>query len=65
MHNGRALEKADPSAIQDKLPVGYQGWFTCTGDGQPGKPSGTQSFPVAGICLLCLDSLDLHYFICI
>lgn len=38
MHNGRALKKADPSTIQDKLLVGYQGWFTCAGDGEPGKP---------------------------
>ena len=37
MHNGRPLKKADPSTIQDKLLVGYQGWFTCTGDGEPGE----------------------------
>ncbi|KAF9654233.1 hypothetical protein BDM02DRAFT_3085568 [Thelephora ganbajun] len=35
MHNGKALKKADPSTIQDKLLVGYQGWFTCAGDGEP------------------------------
>lgn len=35
MHNGRALKKTDPSTIQDKLLVGYQGWFTCGGDGEP------------------------------
>ena len=38
MHNGRPLKKADPSTIQDKLLVGYQGWFTCGGDGEPGEP---------------------------
>ncbi|TFY52992.1 hypothetical protein EVG20_g10314 [Dentipellis fragilis] len=26
---------ADPSTIQHKFLVGYQGWFTCHGDGQP------------------------------
>jgi hypothetical protein len=39
MHNGKALKKADPSTIQDKLLVGYQGWFTCAGDGEPGECS--------------------------
>ncbi|KAF9786869.1 hypothetical protein BJ322DRAFT_680773 [Thelephora terrestris] len=35
MYDERALKKADPSTIQDKLLVGYQGWFTCGGDGEP------------------------------
>ncbi|KAF7297924.1 hypothetical protein HMN09_01013200 [Mycena chlorophos] len=26
---------ANPSTIQDKFMVGYQGWFTCAGDGPP------------------------------
>ncbi|KAJ3806166.1 hypothetical protein F5876DRAFT_20222, partial [Lentinula aff. lateritia] len=29
---------ADPSTIQDKFLVGYQGWFTCPGDGEPIDP---------------------------
>ncbi|KAJ3893378.1 hypothetical protein GG344DRAFT_43343, partial [Lentinula edodes] len=29
---------ADPSTIQDKFLVGYQGWFTCAGDGEPIDP---------------------------
>lgn len=37
MYDGKALKKADPSTIQDKLLVGYQGWFTCAGDGEPGE----------------------------
>ncbi|KIK57177.1 hypothetical protein GYMLUDRAFT_247141 [Collybiopsis luxurians FD-317 M1] len=28
-----SLEKANPSTIQNKFLVGYQGWFTCRGDG--------------------------------
>ncbi|KAA1468338.1 hypothetical protein DENSPDRAFT_833594 [Dentipellis sp. KUC8613] len=29
------IRRADPSTIQHKFLVGYQGWFTCHGDGQP------------------------------
>ncbi|KAJ3751320.1 hypothetical protein DFH05DRAFT_1387645, partial [Lentinula detonsa] len=29
---------ADPLTIQDKFLVGYQGWFTCAGDGDPIDP---------------------------
>ncbi|KAF8213661.1 hypothetical protein K438DRAFT_1957026 [Mycena galopus ATCC 62051] len=32
---GRVLKRANPGTIQDKLLVGYQGWFTCGGDGPP------------------------------
>ncbi|KAJ3901269.1 hypothetical protein F5879DRAFT_345814 [Lentinula edodes] len=35
---GRVLKRADPSTIQDKFLVGYQGWFTCAGDGEPIDP---------------------------
>lgn len=35
---GKTLRRADPSTIQDKFLVGYQGWFTCAGDGQPVGP---------------------------
>ncbi|KAG6910617.1 hypothetical protein DXG01_009126 [Tephrocybe rancida] len=35
---GKILKRADPSTIQDKLMVGYQGWFTCGGDGEPIGP---------------------------
>ncbi|KAF4584608.1 hypothetical protein EYR40_004606 [Pleurotus pulmonarius] len=35
---GRILKRADPSTIQDKFLVGYQGWFTCGGDGEPVGP---------------------------
>ncbi|XP_006454960.1 hypothetical protein AGABI2DRAFT_114730 [Agaricus bisporus var. bisporus H97] len=38
----RKLKRADSSTIQDKFLVGYQGWFTCAGDGDPvgpGRPS--------------------------
>ncbi|KIM32722.1 hypothetical protein M408DRAFT_62262 [Serendipita vermifera MAFF 305830] len=31
MHKNRA----DPNTIQNKVIVGYQGWFTCAGDGPP------------------------------
>ncbi|KZT18216.1 hypothetical protein NEOLEDRAFT_1246545 [Neolentinus lepideus HHB14362 ss-1] len=34
----RRLRRADPSTIQDKFMVGYQGWFTCAGDGEPVGP---------------------------
>ncbi|KAE9406347.1 hypothetical protein BT96DRAFT_851638 [Gymnopus androsaceus JB14] len=34
MDGGRVLKRADPSTIQDKFMVGYQGWFTCAGDGE-------------------------------
>ncbi|KAL1681833.1 hypothetical protein EV122DRAFT_204853, partial [Schizophyllum commune] len=27
--------RADPGTIKDKFMVGYQGWFTCAGDGEP------------------------------
>ncbi|KAJ3723802.1 hypothetical protein C8R42DRAFT_663634 [Lentinula raphanica] len=36
--DGRVLRRADPSTIQDKFLVGYQGWFTCAGDGEPIDP---------------------------
>lgn len=36
--DGRTLKKADPSTIQNKFLVGYQGWFTCPGDGPPLDP---------------------------
>ncbi|KAF7323651.1 hypothetical protein MKEN_00585800 [Mycena kentingensis (nom. inval.)] len=32
---GKVLKRATTSTIQDKFMVGYQGWFTCGGDGQP------------------------------
>ncbi|KAK0232671.1 hypothetical protein IW262DRAFT_14074 [Armillaria fumosa] len=35
MHHGRQLKRANPKTIQDKFLVGYQGWFTCGGDGEP------------------------------
>ncbi|KAG5651099.1 hypothetical protein H0H81_009855 [Sphagnurus paluster] len=35
---GKILKRADPSTIQDKFLVGYQGWFTCGGDGEPVGP---------------------------
>ncbi|KAJ3522444.1 hypothetical protein NM688_g8872 [Phlebia brevispora] len=35
---GRQLKRANPSTIQDKFLVGYQGWFTCPGDGPPLDP---------------------------
>ncbi|KDQ52956.1 hypothetical protein JAAARDRAFT_39673 [Jaapia argillacea MUCL 33604] len=35
---GKVLRRADPSTIQDKFLVGYQGWFTCPGDGEPVGP---------------------------
>jgi hypothetical protein len=34
----RVSIRADPSTIQDKFLVGYQGWFTCPGDGAPLDP---------------------------
>ncbi|KZT09069.1 uncharacterized protein LAESUDRAFT_675671 [Laetiporus sulphureus 93-53] len=37
-NHGRMLKRADPSTIQDKFMVGYQGWFTCAGDGPPLGP---------------------------
>lgn len=36
--NGHRLKPADPRTIQDKFMVGYQGWFTCAGDGPPLGP---------------------------
>ncbi|KAH7923764.1 hypothetical protein BV22DRAFT_1196461 [Leucogyrophana mollusca] len=38
MEEGRTLRKANPKTIQDKFLVGYQGWFTCAGDGEPVGP---------------------------
>ncbi|KAI0757455.1 hypothetical protein C8Q80DRAFT_1090899 [Daedaleopsis nitida] len=35
---GGTLKRADPSTIHDKFLVGYQGWFTCAGDGEPVGP---------------------------
>ncbi|KAG7439521.1 uncharacterized protein BT62DRAFT_976782 [Guyanagaster necrorhizus] len=35
MHYERRIQKANPGTIQDKFLVGYQGWFTCGGDGEP------------------------------
>lgn len=35
---GKVLKRADPSTIQNKFMVGYQGWFTCGGDGPPVGP---------------------------
>ncbi|KAF8236974.1 hypothetical protein L208DRAFT_1432071 [Tricholoma matsutake] len=32
------LKRADPTTIQDKFLVGYQGWYTCPGDGEPVGP---------------------------
>ncbi|KAI6153059.1 hypothetical protein BKA82DRAFT_4085541 [Pisolithus tinctorius] len=37
-HQGRTLRRANPKTIQDKVLVGYQGWFTCAGDGEPIYP---------------------------
>ncbi|KAF9261979.1 hypothetical protein L218DRAFT_945729 [Marasmius fiardii PR-910] len=34
----RARCRANPSTIHDKFLVGYQGWFTCAGDGEPIDP---------------------------
>ncbi|KAL0945616.1 hypothetical protein HGRIS_014771 [Hohenbuehelia grisea] len=36
--SGRIIKRADPATIQDKFLVGYQGWFTCPGDGEPLEP---------------------------
>ncbi|KAG2361241.1 hypothetical protein BDR07DRAFT_1410155 [Suillus spraguei] len=36
---GRILKRANPKTIQDKFLVGYQGWFTCNGDGEPIDPN--------------------------
>lgn len=59
MYNGRALKKADPSTIQDKLLVGYQGWFTCAGDGEPGTRRSPISRSTASACLLTLLILSI------
>ncbi|KAI0063256.1 hypothetical protein BV25DRAFT_466337 [Artomyces pyxidatus] len=32
------IKRADPSTIQNKFLVGYQGWFYCHGDGEPVGP---------------------------
>ncbi|KAJ7223466.1 hypothetical protein GGX14DRAFT_658206 [Mycena pura] len=32
---GKVLKSANPGTIQNKFLVGYQGWFTCGGDGPP------------------------------
>lgn len=37
-NTGKTLKRANPSTIQDKFLVGYQGWFTCPGDGEPLDP---------------------------
>ncbi|TFK23712.1 hypothetical protein FA15DRAFT_620323 [Coprinopsis marcescibilis] len=34
----RVLKRANPSTIQGKFLVGYQGWFTCAGDGEAINP---------------------------
>ncbi|KAJ7596528.1 hypothetical protein C8J56DRAFT_917665 [Mycena floridula] len=31
---GKKIRRANPSTIQDKFLVGYQGWFACPGDGE-------------------------------
>lgn len=36
--HAKTLRRADPTTIQDKFLVGYQGWFTCAGDGRPVGP---------------------------
>ncbi|CAK5268817.1 unnamed protein product [Mycena citricolor] len=36
--DGRVLKRAIQGTIQDKFLVGYQGWFTCGGDGPPIGP---------------------------
>jgi len=59
MHNGKALKKADPSTIQDKLLVGYQGWFTCAGDGEPGTFAFVSSPAATSVCLLTLPILSI------
>ncbi|EEB86631.1 hypothetical protein MPER_16346, partial [Moniliophthora perniciosa FA553] len=38
MENEKILKRADPSTIHEKFLVGYQGWFTCAGDGDPIDP---------------------------
>ncbi|KAJ8088811.1 hypothetical protein PM082_014057 [Marasmius tenuissimus] len=38
MEHGKTLKRANPSTIHDKFLVGYQGWFTCAGDGEPIDP---------------------------
>ncbi|CCA77856.1 hypothetical protein PIIN_00503 [Serendipita indica DSM 11827] len=35
MESNKVIRRADPSTIQNKVLVGYQGWFTCAGDGPP------------------------------
>ncbi|KAI8983325.1 hypothetical protein BD414DRAFT_418734 [Trametes punicea] len=35
---GQILKRADPTTIHNKFLVGYQGWFTCAGDGEPVGP---------------------------
>ncbi|KAF6758877.1 xylosidase/arabinosidase [Ephemerocybe angulata] len=35
---GRVIKRANPETIHDKFLVGYQGWFTCAGDGEPVGP---------------------------
>lgn len=34
----KTLKRATPTTIQNKFLVGYQGWFTCAGDGVPVDP---------------------------
>ncbi|THV01292.1 hypothetical protein K435DRAFT_750477 [Dendrothele bispora CBS 962.96] len=38
MEQGKVIRRANPSTIHDKFLVGYQGWFTCAGDGEPIDP---------------------------
>ncbi|KAF8798292.1 hypothetical protein BYT27DRAFT_7203403 [Phlegmacium glaucopus] len=38
MASNIVLKRANASTIQDKFMVGYQGWFTCPGDGEPVGP---------------------------
>ncbi|EGN94157.1 hypothetical protein SERLA73DRAFT_78077 [Serpula lacrymans var. lacrymans S7.3] len=35
---GRIIRRANSKTIHDKFLVGYQGWFTCAGDGEPIGP---------------------------
>ncbi|KAF8914765.1 hypothetical protein CPB85DRAFT_1560740 [Mucidula mucida] len=37
-NTNKKLKRANPATIQDKFLVGYQGWFTCAGDGEPVYP---------------------------
>ncbi|KAF9017173.1 hypothetical protein BDZ89DRAFT_1074986 [Hymenopellis radicata] len=37
-NTNKTLKRANPATIHDKFLVGYQGWFTCAGDGEPVGP---------------------------